>query len=118
MTILSPFLSLNGSCDQALQITRDKLSPAGLWTIQTFNLNTARLGLHECTCPNHGTESCDCQLIVLMVYGDGIGPATIILHGNGGKTWVSVIEDPQQRTDTSLIARIRQALLSEVSADL
>lgn len=118
MTVLSPFLSMGFSCDQALQITRDKLSSAGLRTIQTFNLNTVRLSLHECTCPNHGTESCDCQLIVLMVYGEGIGPATVILHGNSGKTWVSVMEDSQQRIDKSLIARIRQALLSEVSAGI
>ena len=116
MTTLSPFLSIDSPCDQALQTTKKVLSEAGLWTVQTFNLNTARLGVHHCSCPNHGTEECDCQMIVLLVYGDSAEPATLILHGNDGKTWISIADTTLQAVDTKLITRIRQALESLVSA--
>jgi hypothetical protein len=80
MTMLSPFLSIDSSCDQALQATKTKLSQAGLLAMQTFSLSTARLGRHNCYCPNHGTDACDCQVIVLLVYGEAAEPATLILH--------------------------------------
>ena len=65
----SPFLSINHPSDEALQWTKQQLLQAGLRSIQTFDLHTARLALHDCPCPNHGTEECDCQMVVLLVYG-------------------------------------------------
>lgn len=107
---ISPFLSINHPCDEALQWARKQLVQADLRPIQTFDLHTARLAMHDCSCPNHGTEECDCQMVVLLVYGKVAEPATLILHGNDGQTWVSIANDPQQRTDTKLINSIRQAL--------
>ena len=112
MTILSPFLSIDSSCDQTLQTIKTILSQAGLSAVQTFNLNTARLGLHECCCPNHGTDECDCQMIVLLVYGETAEPATLILHGNDGKTWVSMADNALQRADSRFITNIRHVLES------
>jgi hypothetical protein len=117
MMTLSPFLSINCSCDQALPLTKTLLSGAGLSVVQTFNLNTSRLGVHECSCSHHGTDACDCQMIVLLVYGKPAEPVTLILHGNNGQTWVSVTDTLVQRTDKSLLINIRQALERQVSAD-
>ena len=117
MTTLSPFLSINSSCDQALQMTKTQLSEAGLSAVQTFNLNTARLGLHNCCCPNHGTQACDCQMIVLLVYGEAPEPATLILHGNNGQTWISITESAFQRGEPKLVASIRRVLEGVVAAD-
>jgi hypothetical protein len=117
MGTTSPFLSIDCSCDQALQVTKAKLSQAGLSVVQTFNLTTARLGMHDCCCPNHGTEACDCQMIVLLVYGNVAEPVTLILHGNDGKTWVSIANTAIQRADAHLISNIRQVLASLVVAD-
>ena len=117
MINLSPFLSIDSSCDQTLQMTKKQLSQAGLWTAQTFNLNTARLGMNNCSCPNHGTEACDCQMIVLLVYGEVVEPATLILHGNNGKTWISIADTALQHVNAKLIINIRQVLESLVSAD-
>ena len=116
MTMLSPILSIGSSCDQALQMTKSHLSEAGLSAMQTFNLNTARLGLHNCCCPNHGTEACDCQMIVLLVYGEAPEPATLILHGNDGQTWMSISESTSQRGDPKLVTRIRRVLENVVMA--
>lgn len=126
---ISPFLSINQPSDEALQWTKQQLSQASLRVVQTFDLHTARLAMHDCPCPNHGTEACDCQMVVLLVYGKvadvstglntsvstlpmvvNTSPATLILHGNDGQTWVSIANDPQQRTDAKLINSIRQAL--------
>jgi hypothetical protein len=114
MNTLSPFLSVQYSCDQALQLTKKQLSQAGLRPVQTFDLHAARLGLHGCACPNHGTDECDCQMIVLLVYGEADEPVTLILHGNDGKTWISVTDNPLQRTDKKLMTNIRQALEQQI----
>ena len=110
MNTISPFLSIDSDCEKGLQETLKQLSQAGLRPIQTFDLQTARLGLHDCSCPNHGTAECDCQLIVLLVYGEVVEPATLILHGNDGKTWVSFSDHPLHRADIKLVNRIRQVL--------
>lgn len=117
MTTLSPFLSIDSSCDEALQTTKAKLSQTGLSAVQTFNLTTARLGVHNCSCPNHGTESCDCQLIVLLVYGNVAEPATLILHGNNGKTWLSFADTALHPANAGLITNIREALHGLSAAD-
>jgi hypothetical protein len=110
MNTLSPFLSIDSPCEIALQTVRQHLLQVGLRPIQTFDLQTARFGLHHCACPNHGTENCDCQLIVLLVYGEAAEPVTLILHGNNGTTWIAVSDNPLYRADLKLVNRIQQTL--------
>lgn len=112
---ISPFLSVNHPCDEALRWTKRRLSRAGLRAVQTFDLHSARAGLHDCPCPNHGTEACDCQMVILLVYGRAESPATLFLHGNDGQTWLSIADNPLQRADSKLLAGIRQALNAPVS---
>ena len=97
-------------CDEALQWTKKQLLQAGLRPIQTFDLHVARVGLHDCPCPNHGTNKCDCQMVVLLVYGNASEPVTLILHGNDGQTQLSIADDPRQRADAKLLTSIQQAL--------
>jgi len=121
-----PFLSVNHSCDEAWQWTKKLLLRAGLRPIQTFDLHTARVGLQDCPCPNHGKSECDCQLVVVLVYGKAAdvstplntSPATLILHGNDGQTWLAIADDPRQRADVKLITAIQQALEIKAPADV
>src|SRR5574341_67309 len=106
----SPLLSMNSSAEDTQRWIKERLLQVGLRPVQTFDLQTARLGLHDCSCRNHGTEACDCQLVVLLVYGEVAEPATLILHGNDGKTWVTFSDNPLYRADIKLVNRIRQAL--------
>lgn len=118
---VSPFLSVNRSCDEAMPWVNEQLLQAGLRPVQTFDLHTARMGLHDCPCPNHGTNDCDCQLVVMLVYGKtedvstlpavvNTGPVTLILHGNDGQTWLSIAEGPDQRTGMKLSTEIKLVL--------
>jgi hypothetical protein len=115
---ISPFLSVNKSCDETLQWTKMQLSQADLRAVQTFDLHAARSGTHDCPCPHHGTEECDCQMVVLLVYGKVTEPATLILHGNDGLTWMSIVNDPQQRVDAKTMTLIQQALDAKPSVSL
>jgi len=109
MTVPS-FLTVHMPCDMALLLAKKKLSQSGLRTLQTFDLCTARHLQQDCPCPHHGTEDCDCQMIVLMVYGEMAEPAALILHGKDGYTWFSIAEPAQPGADRSLHGNIRRAL--------
>jgi hypothetical protein len=107
---ISSFLTVDLACDEALQLTKQKLAQAGLRALQTFDLHDARSGMQDCACPHHGTQDCDCQMVVLLVYGSSGQPVTLFLHGNDGQTWLSIADNPPQRVDSRLLVEIRNAL--------
>jgi hypothetical protein len=49
-------------------------------------------------------------MIVLLVYGGAAEPATLILHGNNGQTWVSIADSAVQRGDAKLVGCIQNTL--------
>ena len=107
---IAPFLSVSHSCDETLQWTKEQLLQVGLRPVQTFDLHTARAGSHDCPCPHHGTNACDCQMVVMLIYGKAEAPVTLILHGNEGQTWLSLAESPEQKTTASTVTAIKSAL--------
>ena len=116
MAPLTPFLSLNYPSGKSLVWLRDRLATANLGVVRTFDLNTARHPLEDCPCPHHGTEQCDCQMVVLLVYANAAEPATLILHGNDGQTWLSVVETPDQKANAKMVSAIRNALQGKLPA--
>ena len=104
----APFLIVEQNCDTALQWANQRLVGAGLRTVRTFDLQDARIGAHDCSCPHHGTEQCDCQMVVLLVYGNDKEPETLILHGSNGKTRLSL--GHTMRPVSCLANRIQMAL--------
>ncbi len=116
MTTLSPFLTLNYSCDEVLRWAAQNLRQSGLRVVQTFDLHSARHALEDCSCPHHGTDQCDCQMVVLLVYGEENDPSTLILHGNDGQTWLSIAETPNQKRNPKTITAIRNVLEGKLSA--
>jgi hypothetical protein len=87
---MSPLLAVNLTCDRTLPWVSQQLLKAGLRGVQTFDLHGARAALNDCDCPHHGTDQCDCQMVILLVYGSTAEPVTLILHGNDGQTWLSI----------------------------
>lgn len=116
MNIPPSFSTLDGPCEQALSWAKDQLSKANLHSMQTFDLRAAQHTPENCGCPHHGTKQCDCQMIILLVYENTGDPATLILHGSGGRTWISIADSPPQRANAKLISSIQQAL--EIKIDI
>jgi hypothetical protein len=111
MSTLLPFLIISETCEKADIWVRESLSRAGLRVVPTFDLQVARLAHSDCSCPHHGTEQCSCQLMVLLIYGKQEEPATLILHGQDEKTWISFSTPIEARSHPSLEASVRKLLV-------
>jgi len=103
-------VTIQANCDEATTQAAQLLSGAGLQVVRSFDLRSARMAHAECTCPHHGTAQCTCQFVVLLVYGQGGAPVTLVAHGHDGQTWLSLVDTPQQPADIKLAAKIAQAL--------
>jgi hypothetical protein len=114
----SPFLYLEQSCDEAIDWVRKQLSNIQLNVIRTFDLQIARHEHADCPCPHHGTEKCDCQMVVLLVYGSDSQPVSIVAHGYNGQTWFSIVDTPQQRANPRVEGAIRLVLVPHIMATL
>ena len=111
-----PFLTLELPYDKAINWVVEQIEAAGLKIICTFDLRVARHAHASCPCPYHNTEQCDCQMVVLLIYGSARQPVSIIAHCHDERTWFSLVDTPQQRADPHLEAVIRQALVPHVIA--
>jgi hypothetical protein len=78
--------------------------------LETFDLQDARAGNEDCGCPQHGADPCDCQMIVLMVYGEGTAPSALTLHGTGGQVWITLVENAAREPDALVLAAVREAV--------
>lgn len=87
-----PILCIRQPCETAVPIFVERLQRLGLSVLQTFDLHETRAEAAACTCQNHGTEKCDCQMVVLLIYGMDIHPVSLIAHGHNGQTWFSLVE--------------------------
>ena len=103
-------MTIQANCEEATAQAAQLLSSAGLQVVRSFDLRSARMAHAECTCPHHGTAECTCQLVVLLVYGQGGAPMSLVVHGHDGQTWLSLVDTPQQPADMKLAAKIAQAL--------
>lgn len=113
MSALSPYITLNKSFGEMLAWTTRQLNSNGLRIEQTFDLQVARLSHVGYLCPTHGTSHCDCQMIVILVYGLGSEPLTLILYGNDGQNHITVINPDRKKTDNKLDEVVRKALALE-----
>ena len=105
-----PFLILEGDGNEAVSYFASQLGLSGLRVIRTFDLQATRHDLVECTCPDHGTDQCDCQIVVMLIYGHDYKPVSIVAHSCDGRTWFSLVDTAQQRADPYLVRVIHQAL--------
>ena len=112
MSVLLPFLALDQTCEHVKALANEKLTRLGLRVVQTFDLRVARVAHPECPCPHHGTDECNCQMIVLLVYEGQSDPVTLIIHGQDGTTWLSLASPVAGRhSNQHLEAAIRRALM-------
>ncbi len=111
MSALLPFLALDQSSEKVQAWVNEKLTGAGFRVVQTFDLQVARLVHPDCSCPHHGTDECNCQMIVLLVYDKQDDPVTLVIHGQDGKTWLSLATPMRTRSRQSLESSVRNMLV-------
>jgi hypothetical protein len=87
-----------------------ELTATGLQTLRTFDTQGSQKFNAGCPCPYHGTDPCDCQMVVMLVYQGSRHPASLVAHGHNDRTWLFIVDTPQQHSDPHLEAAIRQAL--------
>lgn len=110
MNTLSSIYPCQCACDWLVKRITDHLSQVGLSTLQTFDLNAARHTQKDYSCPHHGKDDCDCQMVVLLIYGCLPEPVTLVVHGNDGRTWVSFVGDWLPHLDPLIRVSIERAL--------
>lgn len=110
---MAQMLTIDCPSEKAVRWITEALVLADLQVATSFDLRTARATHTECSCPYHGTAACDCQMVVLLVYGKDACPATLVVHGRDGRTYLSFADTPGQRPSTRLAATIFTTLSQE-----
>ena len=105
------FITLQLESQAAIEASIRRLEQSGLKVVRSLDLKVARAAHVGCTCPHHGTEQCDCQMVVLLVYGQDGPPVTLVVHGHDGQTHIALVDTPEQRPAQQLVEMIRQAIL-------
>jgi hypothetical protein len=104
-------LTLQSDSLAAIEQSIRRLDAAGLQVVRSFDLKVARAAHVGCTCPHHGTDQCDCQMVVLLVYGQDGPPVTLVVHGHDGQTQIALVDTPEQQSAPQLVHSILHAIL-------
>lgn len=103
-------LTLKSNGQMAIEKLTDCLEQAGLLVIRSFDLKTVRSVQLGCSCPHHGTDQCDCQMVVLLVYDQTTTPVTLIFHGHDGRSQLTLVNTSEPRPSDGLIYKIMAAI--------
>jgi hypothetical protein len=101
-------------CSSALAAATvtELLAREGLAAVRSFDLRSLDLPPGLCSCPHHGTPECNCEYIVLLVYGAPREPVSVTLHGRDGRTDAQLVRDANRRPDAALARAVEEALYS------
>ena len=106
-------LTLDLAFDEALSWLEARLLAARLRVVRTFDLQDTYRDPAECPCQHPPGEVCSFRMVILLVYGEGARPASLVALGNPERTCFSLVDSPQQRVEAELEIGIRQALRYE-----
>ena len=90
------------------------LTGRGLLAIRSFDLRSALAAEVACECPHHGTATCTCQFVVLLVYGDAVQPVVLTFHCRDGQTQAQIIRDAATVPDPRLTEQVMAALAASL----
>lgn len=110
MSQITPLIKFSASHEDAISWVNQQLSVLGLVVRPSFDLQAAKSAHAGSTCPHHGSAQCDCQIVVLLVYGQQGAPITLVVHSQDGNTQLSLIEQPNNKKDGLLAGKIVHAL--------
>lgn len=102
-------ITLDLSCEEVIKQIRHRLAEYGVRTVRSFDLQSACASYPDLTCPHHGDGPCDCQLVVLLAYGKGATPASLVVHSHRGQTEIDLVDSPNNRPPKELVRIIHLA---------
>lgn len=106
---------LHGGVDETADSLTRAFEQTALRVYRSFDLRTARSASIGCTYPHHGTADCDCQMVVLLIYSaPNEQPATLLLHGNGERTWIILAEAPERELEETIVAVLEPSIQERV----
>lgn len=114
MNSTSLFMTIEKSGEETISWTIQMLKNSGMRVMRTFDLRETRLSHPECPCPHHGTELCDCQMSVLLIYHGDHSPASLLIHSFQETTWLYLVDTPEQPVNHALDLLIREILAQRV----
>jgi hypothetical protein len=107
---MAPLLMLNYIGDEAVTKIIHSLNESGLRVLVSFDSHHVRESNSPAPCPHHGKTGCDCQVAILLVYDEEKRPATLLVHGQDGETWISLVSTMGQQPTINLESKIARAL--------
>lgn len=110
MLSTNTLLTIHMDSKTATSTVMESLKRVGLQLVQSFDLQTARATQQNCSCPHHGTEQCNCQMVVLLVYPQIREHLTLVIHSHNEQTHISLVDNPHQRPSPELVNLISEAL--------
>ncbi len=114
----APFHIFFSDCETVIRQVSENLEAIGLRVVRSFDLRAACASSADNVCPHHGTAPCDCQLVVLLIYGFGTTPVSLILHSHREQTEMQWDEAPNARPSPEGQAFILQAMNGKASLPL
>ncbi|MDP2964625.1 MAG: hypothetical protein Q8N39_01155 [Pelolinea sp.] len=105
-----PLAIIEIQCSFFRTLLINALEKAGLWVLQSFDLKSSRALQEDCSCVNHGTSQCTCELVVLLVYPKVGNPVTLVLDGKEGMTFIFITDETENQYPTPLIKIIEGAI--------
>jgi len=97
------FPTVDVDCQIAAAWVTYRLEQLGLRVLRSFDLRTAAcVSNPEDLCPHHGTGPCNCQMVVLLVYGQAGPPLSLVAHGYDHHTGFYVVDDPSHPTEPEM----------------
>lgn len=108
-------LTLELAFEEALTWLTCQLSAARLRVVRTFDLLETFHDPAECPCPHPPGEVCTCRMVILLVYGEGYLPASLVAQGNSWRTCFALVDNAHQPADPPLERAICQALRVDIT---
>lgn len=91
MSHLKYLLTFNTDHKTAVNEVIQRLDTRGLVVKESFDLQIAKATHTGYDCPHHGSTDCDCQILVMLVYGKSSSPITLVIHSMDSRTHISIV---------------------------
>ncbi len=94
--------TLDLDCETVIAQLSRQFAAWGLRVVRSFDLQSACASFSDLICPHHGDAVCDCQMVVLLVYGTEAVPASLVIHTHRGKTDIDLVDSPSNHLSKDL----------------